>query len=99
MSFDFEKLERLGDKASRIITFPLTGGRIKDKTHRKLRLADPLGLFTSKDIQLPKAPTIDEASKNRDEFDRIRRRRGILATIFSNNASSTPAVATQQLLG
>ncbi len=55
--------------------------------------------FGSKKVDLPSAPTIDEAGKNRDEFDRIRRRRGVLATIFSNNASSTPAVATQQLLG
>ena len=61
---------------------------------------DPLGIFEAPEkIKIPKAPTIDEAGKSRDEFDRIRRRRGILATIFSKNASSTPAVATQQLLG
>ena len=98
MSFDTSGLGRVESFADRLGEFG-TFGLIKGKTHRKLRLADPLGLFTSKDIQLPKAPTIDEAGKNRDEFDRIRRRRGILATIFSNNASSTPAVATQQLLG
>ncbi len=64
------------------------------------RVRDPLGIFAAPEkIKIPKAPTIDEAAKNRDEFDRIRRRRGILATIFSKNASSTPAVATQQLLG
>ena len=57
------------------------------------------GVFKKPDIKVPKAPTIDEAARNRDEFDRIRRRRGVLATIFSKNASSTPAVATQQLLG
>lgn len=95
MSFDFERVERFADRLGEFGT----GGLIKGEKHRKLRLADPLKLFSAKDIKLPKAPTIDEASKNRDEFDRIRRRRGILATIFSNNASSTPAVATQQLLG
>lgn len=55
--------------------------------------------FKTPKVVLPKAPTIDEAGKNRDEFDRIRRRRGVLATIFSNNASSTPSVATSTLLG
>ncbi len=60
-----------------------------------------LGLLhkPTKRIRIPKAPTIDEAGKSRDEFDRIRRRRGILATVYSNTATSTPAVATQQLLG
>ncbi len=61
---------------------------------------DPLGIFAAPEqITIPGAPTIDDAAKNRDEFDRIRRRRGILASIFSNNASSTPAVATTALLG
>lgn len=95
MSFDVDRIERFADRVGEFGTF----GLIKGKRHRKLRLADPLGLFTAKDIKVPGAPTIDEAAKNRDEFDRIRRRRGILATIFSNNASSTPAVATTTLLG
>lgn len=48
----------------------------------------------------PTAPTIDEATQNRDEYDRIRRRRGVLATLFGGVASgSAPTVATKQLLG
>ncbi len=93
MSFDTDRLDRFAGKVDKLTTF----GLISDKTLQKMR--DPGGLFSAKDIKLPKAPTIDEAGKSRDEFDRIRRRRGILATIFSKNASSTPAVATQQLLG
>jgi hypothetical protein len=30
----------------------------------------------------PVAPTIDEAQRNRDQQDRLRRRRGVLANIF-----------------
>ena len=95
MSFD--SLDKLAGKVDRITTL----GLISDKALQMGR--DPGNIFGGKarfeDLKIPKAPTIDEAGKSRDEFDRIRRRRGILATIFSKNASSTPAVATQQLLG
>jgi len=48
----------------------------------------------------PPPPTIDEANKNRDITDRLRRRRGVLANIFGGaTASSAPAVGTKTLLG
>lgn len=48
----------------------------------------------------PAEPTVDEAVKNRDELDRIRRRRGVLATIAGGqSASATPTVGTKTLLG
>lgn len=50
-----------------------------------------------KKVKVPKAPTIDDAAKNRDEFDRIRRRRGVLANIFNKNASDSPSVGVATL--
>ena len=48
----------------------------------------------------PQAPTLDDAAKNRDQFDRIRKRRGVLANVFGGaTASSTPSVGIKQLLG
>ena len=96
MSF-FSDLDKAMHRRDKFKSF----GLVSDKTLAIAR--DPLNIFggqtRAEKIKVPKAPTIDEAAKNRDEFDRIRRRRGILATIFSNNASSTPAVATTTLLG
>lgn len=49
----------------------------------------------------PQPPTIDDATQNRNELDRIRRRKGALANIFAGGTSSTtaPAVGTKTLLG
>lgn len=69
-------------------------------------MAGALGIFgagaaaagSKKTPQIPKPPTIDEAERNREEFDRLRRRRGVLSNLFSNQQSS-PTVATTTLLG
>jgi hypothetical protein len=51
---------------------------------------------------LPAAPTIDDAGKNRDELDRMRRRRGVLANIFAGaqpGSAASPSVGVQTLGG
>ena len=59
-----------------------------------------LGKDKSPTVQTPAAPTLDDARSRRDEADRIRRRRGVLANIVGGStASSTPTVATKTLLG
>jgi hypothetical protein len=71
---------------------------------KRLPISKALGL-TKKPAgpgeQTPTAPTIDDAAKNRDEVDRIRRRRGVLANVFGGNApgASNPAVGVKTLLG
>lgn len=49
----------------------------------------------------PTEPTIDEAAKNRDALDRLRRRRGVMANIFGggDSGASSPTVGTKALLG
>lgn len=39
----------------------------------------------------PAPPTIDTAVKNRDDLDRLRKRRGVLATIFGGSAAQDNA--------
>lgn len=39
----------------------------------------------------PAAPTIDDAAKQRDTVDRLRRRRGVYANIFAGAASANQA--------
>lgn len=50
---------------------------------------------------LPPAPTIGDAGKNRDELDRIRKRKGTLANIFAgaNGAAQSPTVGSTTLGG
>lgn len=43
--------------------------------------------------EIPAAPTIDDAQKNRNQQDRLRRRRGVLANIYAG-ASGGGAKAT-----
>jgi hypothetical protein len=38
---------------------------------------------------IPSPPTIDQAQQNRDQQDRLRRRRGVLANIFGGASKST----------
>lgn len=48
----------------------------------------------------PAPPTIDEAAKRRDEVDRIRKRRGVLSTVFGGHTeSANPTVGVKTLLG
>jgi len=50
-------------------------------------------------LKAPGAPTIDEAAKDQQALDRIRRRRGVLANIYAGNTSSTPQVGNTTLGG
>jgi hypothetical protein len=82
------------------------------KTH-KILTPDPLARKIDKNVGLgalapdvpdaepiPEPPTIDDARKRRDYLDRIRQRRGVLATVFGGASStSTPKVGAAQLLG
>lgn len=49
----------------------------------------------------PAPPTIDDAAKNRDELDQIKRRRGVLSTIFGGASAdaASPTIGTKVLLG
>jgi len=55
------------------------------RTHSSLS-----GAFNPKfpDVEIPAAPTIDDAQRNRDQQDRLRRRRGVLANIYGGGGSS-----------
>jgi hypothetical protein len=59
------------------------------------------GVFSrhvEKKDKTPKPPTVDEARVQRQETDRIRRRRGTLANIQAGDAAA-PTVGTKVLLG
>jgi hypothetical protein len=59
-----------------------------------------LGLTQPEIPEVPGTPTIDDARVQRQETDRIRRRKGILANVVGgSSASSTPNVGTKTLLG
>lgn len=60
---------------------------------------DAVGLTKLPEIKTPGAPTIDEARRERQETDRIRRRRGVLANIAAGSSSAAPTVGTRALLG
>lgn len=64
--------------------------------------AKQVGLFGNQQQQaLPGPPTVDEAARNTEMLDRVRRRKGVLANIFggSNPDAASPAVGTKTLLG
>jgi hypothetical protein len=44
-------------------------------------------------------PSIDDAQKNRQEQDRLRRRKGVLANIYGGAGSAAPSVGQKTLLG
>lgn len=48
--------------------------------------------------ETPAAPTIDEATRTRQDSDRLRRRRGVYANIFAGSAAS-PSVGKPTLGG
>lgn len=47
----------------------------------------------------PPPPTIDEAARNSEEADRLRRRKGRLATIFAGQRGGAAPVAQKSLTG
>jgi hypothetical protein len=47
----------------------------------------------------PAAPTIDDAQKNRDQQDRYRRRRGVLANIYAGSSATTSSGGATTLGG
>jgi hypothetical protein len=67
-----------------------------------LDIGRPLGEIADPKLpkipELPKTPTIDDAQKNRDQQDRLRRRRGVLANIFGGQSAS-PSSGAKQTLG
>jgi hypothetical protein len=76
----------------------LSGGILPPITSRAT--SDALGITKPDVPQIPGTPTIDDARVQRQESDRIRRRKGALANIFGGaSASATPAVGTKVLLG
>lgn len=59
-----------------------------------------LGLKSPKLPGEPQVPQLDEAKERLTEFDRVRRRRGVLANIFAGNRSGdSGTVSTKALLG
>jgi hypothetical protein len=46
------------------------------------------------DVEIPAAPTIDDAQRNRDQQDRLRRRRGVLANIYAGGGATTGSSST-----
>lgn len=60
-----------------------------------------IGSYTKRKSPLPGIPTIDEAKQQRQESDRLSRRRGALANLFGGQSESSlaPSVAVKQLLG
>ncbi len=54
-------------------------------------LADP----KLPDIQIPKTPTIDDTAAARSMSDRLRRRRGVLANIFTSGTGARQSGAQQ----
>lgn len=57
-----------------------------------LNAAGQIGESLSPDVntpEIPAAPTIDDAAKQRDSIDRLRKRRGVLANIYGGGGSST----------
>lgn len=49
--------------------------------------------------KMPETPTIDTAAQAQIESDRLTRRRGVLANIFTNSNTEAPNVARKTLLG
>lgn len=60
---------------------------------------DAVGLTKLPEIKTPPVPTIDEARRERQETDRIRRRRGVLANISAGNNAAAPTLGTRTALG
>lgn len=60
-----------------------------------------VGLKSTPDVpQQPGVPQLDTAKQNLNEYDRIRRRRGVLANIFAGSSTeAAPTVGVKTLLG
>jgi hypothetical protein len=61
--------------------------------------SDALGITKPKVPKVPGAPTIDDATIDRQESDRIRKRKGALANVFAGANSPAPTVGTRVLMG
>lgn len=75
----------------------LSGGILPPVTSRST--SDALGITKPKVPKVPGTPTIDDTVDNRQESDRIRKRRGIFANIFGGNQGSSAAIGTRTLTG
>lgn len=74
-------------------------------TAKFFNLGDEIVISGAKTLEGPKvpdvpgAPTIDDATKNRQEQDRLRRRRGVLANLYGGASSQSSGAGTKTLLG
>lgn len=75
----------------------LSGGLLPPVTSRST--SDALGITKPKVPKVPGTPTIDDTVDNRQESDRIRKRRGIFANIFGGNSAAPATVGTRSLTG
>lgn len=57
------------------------------------------GAMTPGEVKTPKVPTIDEARQQRQETDRIRRRRGVLGNIYAGEKAAAPTLGVRTTLG
>lgn len=74
----------------------LSGGILPPVTSRAT--SDALGITKPEVPEVPGVPTLDQAMVERQESDRIRKRRGVLANVFAGN-SAAPSVGTKTLMG
>jgi hypothetical protein len=75
----------------------LSGGLLPPVSSRAT--SDALGLTKPEIPEVPPVPTIDDAKIQRQESDRIRKRRGVLANVFAGSGASAPMVGTKTLMG
>lgn len=62
-------------------------------------VTDAAGITKPPELKTPPVPTLDEARRQRQETDRIRRRRGVLANIAAGNNAAAPTLGTRTALG
>jgi hypothetical protein len=75
----------------------LSGGLLPPLTSRST--SDALGITKPEIPEVPGAPTIDDGRLQRQESDRLRKRRGILANVFAGSGAGSPMVGTKTLMG
>jgi hypothetical protein len=75
----------------------LSGGLIPPVTSRST--SDSLGITKPEVPKVPGEPTIDDARQNRQESDRIRKRRGILANVYAGSTAAPATTGTRSLMG
>ncbi len=95
-----------GYKNSGILTASTLGGGGPAGFLRAKKTADLIEKQADKalkpvpdEAEQPGVPLLDDAQKRRDVSDRLRKRRGVLATLFGGQANTAPAVGQKLLTG